>query len=445
MRILVIGGGAREHALVWKIRQSPLVRGPRDVFCVPGNAGIADLATCLPPPGGGLSDVAALADLAREHRIDLTVVGPELPLTLGLADEFTKRDLPVFGASKAAARIEGSKVFAKEFMARHRIPTAGFEIFSSAREANAWLSSEERSFPIVVKADGLAAGKGVVVAQDRAEASRAVTMMMEQKRFGGAGERIVIEEFLDGVEASIFAVTDGSRMVPLATCQDYKRALDGDRGPNTGGMGGYSPSIELDEALESVVFAKIMKPAVSGLALEGSPYRGVLYAGLMLLRTSDGGLEPRVLEFNARFGDPETEVLMPRIAGDIVPLLASGAAGSLDSGSDTIQWRREWSACVVLASRGYPESTDPGRAIEGLAHAAEVPDTMVFHGATRQAGTAGAIETDGGRILTVTSLGATLREALSRAYAGVDRIKFEGMMCRRDIGKAALARLEDRD
>jgi phosphoribosylamine--glycine ligase len=329
-------------------------------------------------------------------------------------------------------------------MARHRIPTAAFEIFSSAREATAWLSSEERSFPIVVKADGLAAGKGVVVAHDRAEASQAVAMMMEQKRFGGAGERIVIEEFLDGVEASFFAVTDGERMVPLATCQDYKRALDGDRGPNTGGMGAYSPSIELDAALEGAVFERIMKPAISGLALEGSPYRGVLYAGLMLLRTGDGGIEPRVLEFNARFGDPETEVLMPRIAGDIVPLLASGAAGSLDSGSDTIQWRRDWSACVVLASRGYPESADTGRVIEGLARAEELAETMVFHHATRQ-GAGGALETDGGRILTVTALGATLREALERAYAGVDRIEFDGMMCRRDIGKAALARLEERE
>jgi len=443
MRILVIGGGAREHALVWKIRQSPLVRGSRDVLCVPGNAGIAALATCLPLPPGGPGDVAALADLAREHRVDLTVVGPELPLTLGIADEFAGRGLPVFGASKAAARIEGSKVFAKEFMARHRIPTAAFEIFSSAREATAWLSSDERSFPIVVKADGLAAGKGVVVAQDRAEASNAVAMMMEQKRFGGAGERIVIEEFLNGVEASVFAVTDGSRMIPLATCQDYKRALDGDRGPNTGGMGAYSPSIELDEALERAVFDRIMKPAVAGLAQEGSPYRGVLYAGLMLLRTGDGGLEPLVLEFNARFGDPETEVLMPRIAGDIVPLLASGAAGSLDAGADTIQWRREWSACVVLASRGYPETADKGRAIAGLEEA-EQAGTMVFHGATRQ-GPAGEVQTDGGRVLTVTSLGATLKEAVERAYAGVDRIRFDGMMCRRDIGKGALARLEERD
>ena len=447
MRVLLVGNGGREHALAWKIRQSPLVRGPRDLLCVAGNAGIASLATCLPPPDGGLGNIAGIADLAREHKVDLTVVGPELPLTLGLADESARRGMKIFGATKAASRIEGSTVFAKEFMARHRIPTPAFEVFTTAREATAWLGSEDRSFPIVVKADGLAAGKGVVVAADREEASRAVAMMMEQKRFGVAGDRIVIEEYIEGVEASFFVISDGERCVPMATCQDYKRAEDGDRGPNTGGMGAYSPSIECDAALEREIMRRVMEPAIRGLAEEGTPYRGILYAGLMLRRTGDGGIEPEVLEFNARFGDPEAQVLMPRIAGDLVPLLGAAAEGTLDSGADTIQWRREWSACVVMASRGYPETSESGRVLSGLEAAAALPDVMVFHAGTRQGpGPAGdaPIETAGGRVLSVSAVGVDLRQAVERAYAGVSRIAFDGMKFRRDIGAGAIARLSDR-
>ncbi len=447
MRVLLIGQGGREHALAWKFRQSPLVRGARDLICVPGNAGIAREATCLPAPEGGLANVAGLADLAREHRVDLTVVGPELPLTLGIVDEFVRRALRIFGATRAAARIDGSKVFAKEFMARHRIPTAAFQVFTTAREAIAWLGSEERSFPIVVKADGLAAGKGVVVAPDQEDARRAVTMMMEQKRFGVAGDRIVIEEFLEGVEASFFALTDGERVVPMATCQDYKRAGDGDQGPNTGGMGAYSPSIEIDAALEREIMDRVMIPAVRGLAEEGTPYRGVLYAGLMLRRGGDGSILPSVLEFNARFGDPEAQVLMPRIAGDLVPPLMAAAGGALDAGSDTIRWRREWSACVVIASRGYPDSSGTGQVIRGLDAAAACPEVTVFHSGTRAGRDAGGrdtVETAGGRVLAVSAIGKDLKEAVDRAYAGVARISFDGMMHRRDIGTAAIARLADR-
>jgi len=441
MRVLVIGGGGREHALAWKLRQSPLLGDARDLLCVPGNAGTAGLATCIPEPSGGLSDISGLADLAREHRIDLTVVGPEMPLTLGLVDEFAGRGLKVFGATRAAARIEGSKVFAKQFMARHQIPTAAFETFTTSAEAIAWLGSDERVFPLVVKADGLAAGKGVFVAADKDEAVTAVRTMMEEERFGPAGAQVVIEECLVGVEASFFAFTDGERAVPLATCQDYKRARDGDQGPNTGGMGAYSPSVELDERLQTRIMDTVIRPTVRGLAAEGAPYRGILYAGLMLGRTGDGGLEAKVLEFNARFGDPETQVLMPRIEGDLLPALASVAEGSLDEKQPPIAWRSDWAATVVMASRGYPESSENGVAIHGLDAAASLPETVVFHAGTRVGADGRTVETAGGRVLAVSALGSSLAEALGRAYDGVGKIEFDGMHFRKDIGRGALARL----
>ncbi|HEY3175458.1 MAG TPA: phosphoribosylamine--glycine ligase [Candidatus Polarisedimenticolia bacterium] len=444
MRILVIGGGGREHALVWKIGGSPLLRSRADLMCVPGNAGIEDHASCLPAPARGLTDVAALADLAVKERIDLTVVGPEAPLMSGLVDELTRRGLAVFGASRAAARLEGSKVFAKEFMQRHGIPTAPFEVFSSCRDTLDWLGSTERSFPIVVKADGLAAGKGVVVAPDRASAQEAARAILEEKRFGAAGERIVIEECLTGAEISFFALTDGESATPLASCQDHKRLGDGDTGPNTGGMGALSPSTDLDPDMERRIMERVIQPAIAGMAEEGSPYRGVLYAGLML--TERG---PMVLEYNARFGDPEAQVLMPRLESDLVPLLvaASDAGGRMRDIAGRIRWRPEWAACVVLASAGYPGSPETGRMIRGLEMAAKVPQTEVFHAGTRRerdGSLRDRIVTAGGRVLAVTSLGRDLGEALNRAYAGVECLSFEGMQFRRDIGGAALSRLAAR-
>jgi len=447
MRILVIGGGGREHALVWKIRQSAAVLRPDDLLCVPGNAGIAADATCLPAPAGGLADVAALQALARERRVDLTVVGPELPLTHGIVDAFSAQGMAIFGASRAAAKLEGSKAFAKRFMARHGIPTAAFDIFTSADDAIRFLRDPSRPFPLVVKADGLAAGKGVVIAGDRDQAEAAVRAMMVERRFGDAGETVVIEECLEGVEASFFALTDGETILPLATCQDYKRALDGDRGENTGGMGAYSPSIELDPVIEEEILERAIRPVVRGMAAEGSPYRGILYAGLMLTPRA-GRVVPMVLEYNARFGDPETQVLMPRLAGDLVPLLAASADGTLAAHAAGLRWRDEWAACVVLASRGYPASSESGVPIAGLDEASALPGVTLFHAGTRAGeGVPGrpATLTAGGRVLAVSALGDTLKAALDRAYDATDRIRFDGMQLRRDIGRAAVARLTARE
>lgn len=443
MRVVVIGGGGREHALVWKISQSPTVRGRRDLLCIPGNKGIESLAECLPAPAGGLANVTALADLAVHQRAGLVVVGPELPLSLGLTDELSRRGVPAFGASRAASQLEASKAFAKQFMARHGIPTAPFEVFSSLRESLSYLGSSDRRYPIVVKADGLAAGKGVVVADSRQEAEAAVTAMLQEKRFGAAGEKVVIEEHLSGIEVSFFALTDGRTALPLATCQDYKRALEEDRGPNTGGMGAYSPSVEIDSRLEREIMHRIIRPAVRGMAAEGVPYLGVIYAGLMLTQAG-----PSVLEFNARFGDPETQVLMPRLESDLVPLLL-WAAGAEDRPEppEEIRWTSDWAACVVVASRGYPESAESGRLIKGLESAAQVEQTVVFHagtsGSTEDPGGSGAV-TAGGRVLAVSSRGRDLKQAVERAYRSVARIRFDGMQFRRDIGRSALSRLESR-
>lgn len=440
MKILVIGGGGREHALVWKIRQSALIRSGADLLCVPGNAGIEELATCIASPSGGLSDVATLADLAAGSGVDLVVVGPELPLTLGLADELLRRGVPVFGATRAASRLEGSKVFAKEFMRRHSIPTAPFEVFTSLKESVAYLESADVSFPIVVKADGLAAGKGVVVAADRAEAVAAASAMLLERRFGAAGERILIEKCLTGVEVSFFAMTDGDTAAPLTTCQDYKRLADADKGPNTGGMGAYSPSVEIDDALEKRIMRTIVEPTVRGMAAEGSSYRGVLYVGLML--TAEG---PMVLEFNARFGDPETQVLMPRIESDIVPLMmaAAGAGAPLTVAMNDLRFRPGGAVCVVAASRGYPDNAETGQVVRGLETVKKIPDTVVFHAATgRGADSTGrpAVLTTGGRVLAVSSTGRNLDDAIRRAYQGVESLSFDGMQFRKDIGRDVVQR-----
>ena len=419
MKILVVGGGGREHALIWKIRQHPEVE---EVFCAPGNPGIAALADCLPIDPTNLVE---LADFAEKMRIDLTVVGPELPLTMGIVDEFLKRGLRIFGPSSAAAEIEGSKAFAKEFLARHDIPTAAFQTFTSAREARSYLKSRDVSYPVVLKVDGLAAGKGVLVAADRNAAGAFATDVLEGHTHGSAGDRLVIEEFLQGVEASFFALSDGERVVPLVACQDYKQLGDGDTGPNTGGMGTVSPPAIMDREMFARTLKEIILPTVSGMDAEGRTYRGVLYAGLMI--TDEG---PKVLEFNARFGDPETQAMMPRLQSDLVgPMLAS-AEGRLQDVK--LDWRREACACVVLASGGYPGSYEKGLPITGLDRVEALGSVHVFHAGTRREGE--QILTQGGRVMGVTALGADLPAALERAYEAVDLIQFQGKTFRRDIG-----------
>jgi phosphoribosylamine--glycine ligase len=423
MRILIIGGGAREHALAWKIRQSP---GVDELYCAPGNAGISGLAVCVPI---GTSSVAELATFAILEHIDLTVVGPELPLSLGIVDEFQKRGLTIFGASKAAAEIESSKLFAKEFMTRNKIPTASYEVASSAEQAHAVLRRRGGRFPVVFKADGLAAGKGVIVAADEAQALRAIETLLVERRFGAAGERVVIEDCLEGREVSFFALTDGQVAVPLATCQDYKRLNDRDTGPNTGGMGGYSPSVHVDNGTARRIMETIVVPTVAALGEEGRPYQGVLYAGLML--TAAG---PKVLEFNARFGDPEAQLILARLKTDLLPALQATLEARLED--IRIEWSAPGSVCVVLASAGYPEKPENGKAIEGLDTAAATEGVEVFHAATSFKDD--RLRTSGGRVLTVTAVGATLSQAARRCYAAAERIRFSGKHFRTDIAADAL-------
>jgi phosphoribosylamine--glycine ligase len=424
MKILIVGSGAREHALAWAIRKSPLVK---ELFCAPGNAGIARLAECaaIDP-----SSIIEMAEFAAIRKIDLTIVGPELPLSLGIVDEFRKRGLTIFGPTRAAAEIEASKVFAKEFMKRHGIPTAEFAVADSAGEARAILRKRKKGFPVVLKADGLAAGKGVVVAADAGEADRAIETMLVERRFGQAGSRVLIEDCLAGLEVSFFALSDGERVLPLETCQDYKRLGDGDTGPNTGGMGGYSPSVHVDAATFRSVRDSVLMPAVGGLAREGRPYQGVLYAGLMLTREG-----PMVLEFNARFGDPEAELIAVRLECDLVPVLQATVAGGLDR--TTIAWRKERAVCVVLASSGYPGAIETGRPIEGLDEAEAVEGVHLFHAATRMEN--GGIVTAGGRVLTVTATGASYARAAERCYAAAGRVRFAGKQLRSDIARDAAA------
>ena len=421
MKILVVGSGGREHALCWKIRQSPHLR---ELYCAPGNGGVADVARCVPIAA---EDTAGLTKFALEKRIDLTVVGPELPLTLGLVDELEKRGLPAFGPRRDGARLEGSKAFTKELLERCRVPTAAFGVFSDAEAARTFVRAT--GTPIVVKADGLAAGKGVTVCASEAEAFAAIDQCLRERAFGDAGRSVVIEEFLEGEEASFLALADGDTVLPLASSQDHKRILDEDRGPNTGGMGAYSPAPVVTPAVHDRVMRKVFAPVVAGLKGQGIRYQGVLYAGLMI---RDG--EPKVLEFNVRFGDPECQALLVRLETDIVELMMAVVERRL--AAQRIRWDARPAVCVVLAAEGYPGDVATGDEIGGLEALRGWPQGAVFHAGTARRD--GKIVTAGGRVLGVTALGTTLREAVDHAYWAVDKIHWRGMHYRRDIGRRAL-------
>lgn len=424
MKILMVGQGGREHSLLWKLAQSP--RKPL-LYAAPGNAGMAQIATCI---NIGVTDIPTLTEFAAEEKINLTLVGPEVPLTLGIVDAFEARGLKVFGARRNAAILEGSKSFAKNLMRKYKIPTAEYEIFDDPKKTRAYLDTV--GAPIVVKADGLAAGKGAIVCPTLDDAHQAITTIMEKRVFGDAGARVVIEEYLTGEEASFLAFTDGKTVLPMASSQDHKPIFDNDQGPNTGGMGAYSPAPVVTDEIHHKIMERVMFPAVQGMAAEGRPYKGVLYAGLMI---KDG--EPKVLEFNARFGDPEAQPLVVRMASDLIPVLEAVIEERLHEA--TLEWRPEPTVCVVMASGGYPDSYEKGKVISGLDEAASVPGVVIFH-----AGTAlknGKVVTDGGRVLNVTGIGKDIREAIAAAYRGVKKIYWEGVHYRNDIGKKALDRL----
>jgi phosphoribosylamine--glycine ligase len=421
MKILVVGGGGREHALAWMIARSPRVG---KVYCAPGNAGIARVAECVPLAA---DDLRGLRAFAQDRRVDLTVVGPESPLAAGIVDEFRKAKLPIFGPHKAAARIESSKTFSKELMVRLRIPTAEARTFAAVGPALDYL--DRRDLPIVVKADGLAQGKGVVVAASRAEARQAVRAMLEDKSLGEAGAHVLIEDFLEGEELTVMAFTDGKAVVPLVPAQDHKRVGDGDTGPNTGGMGAYAPAPAGAPSLLDRVRRTILEPIVEGLSQIGSPFHGVLYAGLMLVRG-----ELKVLEFNARMGDPEAQVVLPLLKTDLVDILMAVVEHRLDQLA--VEWQRRAALCVVLAAPGYPGAPVKGAPITGVPEIGTQDDLLVFHAGTAS-GPQGLV-TAGGRVLGVTGLGDDLAAARDRAYAGVRQIRFDGMHYRTDIGARAL-------
>ena len=423
MKVLVVGGGGREHALVWKIAQSPLVS---KVFCAPGNPGIGQLAVNVPLK---VDDLDGLLAFAQTHRIDLTVVGPELPLSLGIVDRFEAAGLTIFGARQNAAIIEASKAFSKDLMKKYSVPTAFYEVFTEIEPALAFIA--RHGAPIVVKADGLAAGKGVIVARTVEEANAAVIDMLSGSAFGSAGSRVVIEEFLEGEEASFLAFTDGKRIIPLASAQDHKPVFDDDRGPNTGGMGAYSPAPVVTPAVHEKAMEQVMRRAIDGMASEGRPYRGVLYAGLMVRNG-----EVKTLEFNARFGDPECQPLLMRLKSDLVPVLLACARGDLEG--IELEWHDQAAVCVVMASGGYPGDFARGFPISGLDRAAAIDDLVVFHAGTAEQD--GLIVNSGGRVLGVTGRGTTVAAAIDKAYQGVRAISWEGAHYRTDIGKKALNR-----
>ncbi len=419
MKVLVIGSGGREHALVWKISQSPKVD---KVYCAPGNAGIAQQAECVAIKA---DDLDGLLAFAQQNQIDLTVVGPEVPLTMGIVDKFQEQGLKIFGPSGKAAEIEGSKTFAKDLMAKYNIPTAKYGAFTDAAEAKAFLDTV--GLPCVVKADGLAAGKGVLICETKAEAEEAIADILVDNKFGSAGSRVVVEEFLTGQEVSMLAFTDGKTVVPMVSSQDHKRIWDGDKGLNTGGMGAYSPAPVYTADIHKIVVPQVLEATVKAMEAEGRSFSGILYAGLML--TADG---PKVLEFNARFGDPETQAVLPRLKSDLVDIFLAIIDGRLDEMN--IEWHEEAAVCVVIASGGYPETSDKGRVITGLKEAAAT-GAIVFHAGTKEDN--GSIVTNGGRVLGISALGKDIAEAIANAYRGVEQIKFENMQYRTDIGKKA--------
>ncbi|MBR5172347.1 MAG: phosphoribosylamine--glycine ligase, partial [Phascolarctobacterium sp.] len=418
MKILLIGGGGREHALAWKLAQSPKVES---ILAAPGNPGIAELPKCE-CVALNLDDLEKVADFAEDNGIDLTVVGPEATLVAGIADVFKRRGLPVFGPSKAAAQLEGSKAFSKELMAKYDIPTAFFKVCEDIETAKAYV--EEKGAPIVVKADGLAAGKGVVVAMTKEEALAAIDDMMGDQIFGNAGARVVLEEFMEGEEASLLAFTDGKTVVPMIAAQDHKRIFDNDEGPNTGGMGTYAPAPVMTDVLRLKATERVLKPVVAAMAEEGTPYQGCLYAGLMI-----NGDSVKVVEFNCRFGDPETQVILPLLDGDLADIMLACATGTLDEVE--VAWHDKAAVCVVMASGGYPGKYENGKEITGLADANADEATVVFHAGTKAVD--GKIVTAGGRVLGVTSVDKNIRDARDRAYAAVEKVKFDQVFYRKDI------------
>ncbi len=422
MKVLVVGSGGREHALCWALAASPLLT---KLWCAPGNAGIAEVAECIPL---GAEEVAALVGFARGSRVDLVVVGPEAPLTLGLADACAAAGLRCFGPSAAAAMLEGSKTFTKQVADAARAPTAAWERFTDAAAARAYVRAQ--GAPIVVKADGLAAGKGVVVAESVAEAEAALAEIMESRVHGEAGASVVIEECLLGQEVSFFALCDGDTALPLGAAQDHKRVGDGDTGPNTGGMGAYSPPPVFTQALQDQVMAEIIQPCLAEMARRGTPFRGVLFAGLMLTATG-----PKLIEFNVRFGDPECQALMVRLKSDLLPALVAACDGKLRE--VTLAWEALHSLVVVMAANGYPGAYAKGSEIRGLERAAQVPGVQVFHAGTQRRED-GTLVATGGRVLGITATGATLQQARAAAYQAVDAVDWPGGFCRRDIAHRAL-------
>ncbi|MDQ6734362.1 MAG: phosphoribosylamine--glycine ligase [Nitrospirota bacterium] len=419
MKVLVIGSGGREHALVWKLAQSARVT---QLFCAPGNAGIESLATCVPL---AVEDLAGLQQFVIHEKIDLTIVGPEAPLALGIVDEFRKAKLKIFGPTRLAAQVESSKAFSKDLMSRHHIPTPAAQSFDALQPALDYL--DRQALPIVVKADGLAQGKGVVVAATREEARQTIVSMLEQGAFGQAGRRVLIEEFLDGEEATVMAFTDGKTIVPMVAAQDHKRVGDNDTGANTGGMGAYAPAPIVTPELVQTVMKDVFHPAIEGLSRMGSPYQGVLYAGLMIVRG-----KPSVLEFNARFGDPETQVVLPLLQTDLLDVIEAVVEHRLDQLA--VKWHAQSAVCVVMTSKGYPGPYESGTSIHGLGDRAQ--ETIVFHAGTKRQD--GNIVTAGGRVLGITGVGPDLMTARERAYQTAREIRFDGCHFRSDIAHRAL-------
>ncbi|UCG35062.1 MAG: phosphoribosylamine--glycine ligase [Candidatus Omnitrophota bacterium] len=426
MRVLVVGSGGREHCLAWKLSQSPLVK---KIYCAPGNGGTATIAQNI---GIGADDIDALVDFAVKEKIDLTVAGPEAPLVAGIVDKFEAKGLKIFGPAKDLALLEGSKIFAKETMKKFNIPTADFKIFDDAGEAKAYI--REKGAPIVVKADGLAAGKGVIVCASIEEAEEAVEAMLVKKQFGAAGEKVIVEDCLEGEEASILIFTDGETIVPLVSSQDHKRVFDNDKGPNTGGMGAYAPAPIVSDELFGKVNSKVCVALIEGLKKEGKTYKGMLYVGLMI----KGG-EPYVLEFNVRFGDPETQAILPKLKSDLADVMLKTANNDLKNVS--LDWDERYCVCVVVASGGYPASYEKGKVITGLERIENIKDVYVFHAGTKLDT---EFVTSGGRVLGVVGLGDTIEEAQTKAYSAIKNISFEKMHYRKDIGSKALKFLNEK-